>query len=935
MVGRRRTRHDDPGNNLLAIKTDVSRGKGRVGSEHDDAQRRNEERLSRTGSVTSLATSADHDESHNTHLSASSTQTGRTDTLSSTSAHSTARTSTSAMIEDDSPGASSPPIPSKHAHPTVTVLELISNTASSSALPDSFGFNVSRKGAFVAVYTASNIWLIQATQLPRLWARTLEVKRKPVAIDIQENGFLLAVLSKPSQVDLYEIHGERGRQIKKRRTVMLVHEAHALAISPDGLVLITGNRFGIEVVSIAPDAPESCRRTLSGPVGDTLEFSDDGRTLLITGYARKLGTSSLYVLPGLYDGPLNEEGVPVPASPEAVWTGLVLFPETAKVARQATLLPDADTGQVNELFAFNADEDTWGVYDIAAQRFTQTKMFLPDQQRWTRSEFIDDAMPAVSPKADLAAVALRMRGTTSIWIYQVPDWDYNPNLQKPADRSLIRPCFKIPILNESADTSQEICALRWVKIGDNVQRLLAIGNINVNETDSTGPSVPQGSKGVMIVLDFDGSQHPGGAPPLSTKTEYDLDILLPGEKLPEGAIDFEREVELVRTRTMAQRRAQNSASNARRSSRIIPTPNRANTTATRERPASIRPPVPSVIRDDEELTSEEVQAAFEAPYDNTQPRSQSSLARAATVAALSPANRRHLRALPFRPLEYRRADGLREFPHESDADNWVPPPPAYTATAEASQSISLSHPNAPPTQVATNRQSSSIPPVPPLPANMNPSQLSTNPYPLHSSHQSQSSTDLSQARFVSPTPERRPSLLHPSTYPSPHAPGSGRRRSSATQPNVHVVNPADQSAYNATTANHVTRRPTMRSRRAVESTVDLRPPPIIDSATGRRGSAPDARNGRRAHNTPNILNGAQNPPEQSTRSGFRRAMLPRLTVGGNPPDRSMPLSAPPRTFSSQMRPQPPPPQPQMRAETRATMRDKDRSSGKKPLCAVM
>ncbi|KAK3048100.1 hypothetical protein LTS18_013010, partial [Coniosporium uncinatum] len=53
--------------------------------------------------------------------------------------------------------------------------------------------------------------------------------------------------------------------------------------------------------------------------------------------------------------------------------------------------------------------------------------------------------------------------------------------------------------------------------------------------------------------------------------------------------------------------------------------------------------------------------------------------RAATVAAASPANRRHLQALPDRPLEYRRADGsgMREIPHESDADNWVPPPPAY------------------------------------------------------------------------------------------------------------------------------------------------------------------------------------------------------------------------------------------------------------------
>jgi hypothetical protein len=188
----------------------------------------------------------------------------------------------------------------------------------------------------------------------------LQVKRKPVAIDITEDGFLLAVLSRPSQVDLYEIHGEGDNQIKKRRTIMLVHEASSIVISPDARILITGNKFGIEVIAIGPEVPETTRRTLSGPAGDALEFSDDGRTLLITGYARKSDGSALFVLPGLYDGPLTEEGEPIPQPPEAAWTGSVLFPETARIARQATLLPDADTGTFNELFAFNAEEDSWG-----------------------------------------------------------------------------------------------------------------------------------------------------------------------------------------------------------------------------------------------------------------------------------------------------------------------------------------------------------------------------------------------------------------------------------------------------------------------------------------------------------------------------------------------------------------------------------------------
>lgn len=549
----------------------------------------------------------------NTLLSASSIT--NVDTLSS-SDHSTAMSS--ATTCDDRPTTETPLASPPCAHPTFSLLELVSNTASSSALPDSFDVSVSRKGAFVAVYSASNLFLIKTLELPRLWARTLQVRRKPVAIDITEDGFLLAVLSRPSQVDLYEIHGVGNDQIKKRRTIMLVHEAGSVVVSPDARILITGNKFGIEVIAIGPEVPETLRRTLSGPAADALEFSDDGRTLLITGYARKSDGSALFVLPGLYDGPLTEEGEPIPQPPEAAWTGSVLFPETARIARQATLLPDADTGTFNELFAFNAEEDSWGIYDIACQRFTQRKMFLPDHQRWTRSEFVDDAMPAVSPNADLAAVALRIRGMTNIWVYQVPGWDYNPK-EKSKLEEPIQPCFCIPIRHDDAGTLQEICVLRWARLNANVQRLVAVGNSSIVPDENEVPGAPLGSKGVLIVLDFDKTKPPGSVSPTPLKTVYDLDPLCPGEMLPEGLIDFDREVELVRTRTIAQRIAQDrSRSASRRNSRIGSTPVHRTHTPGANGNAS-RPGMP--LDESEELTPEEAQAMFEMPYDNQQPRS--------------------------------------------------------------------------------------------------------------------------------------------------------------------------------------------------------------------------------------------------------------------------------------------------------------------------
>lgn len=902
MVGHQNQRDEG---RTLAIRTDV-RGKGVTFSRNVEQQSNSE------GHARSRNSSLSDDGQINTHLSAS---TGNTDTISSSgiSGHSTAMTS--ATTYDDRPSASSPTILSPHAHPSLTLLELVSNTASSSALPDGFDFDVSRKGSFVAVYSASNIWLIKTVQLPRLWARTLQVKRKPVAVDITEDGFLLAVLSRPSQVDLYEIHGDGDNQIKKRRTVMLVHEATSVVISPDARILITGNKFGIEVIAVGPDARETARRTLSGPAGDALEFSDDGRTLLITGYARKSDGSALFVLPGLWDGPLTDEGEPIPQPPEIAWTGSVLFPETARIARQATLLPDAETGTFNELFAFNAEEDSWGIYDIACQRFTQRKMFLPDHQRWTRSEFVDDAMPAVSPNADLAAVALRMRGMTNIWIYEVPGWEYKPS-EKAKLQAPIQPCFCIPIPNDGAEKVQEVSALRWVKLDSNVQRLMAVGNCGFAADESDVPGAPVGSKGVIIILDFDKRRSPESPVPTPTKQQYDLDPLCPGEVLPEGSIDFEREVELVRTRTRVQRQAQDRSNASRRHSRAGSTPvSRARTTANRG------PSRPEPVADEEELTAEEAQAAFEMPYDNQQPRSQMSLARAATVAAVSPANRRHLRALPFRPLEYRRADGQRELPHESDADNWVPPPPAYTATAEASASVSLSHPNAPP--VPGRRQSSissAVPPVPPLPnmsATINPSQLSPSAL-YHNRGGSVSSVTLSTPPLTQAERERRPSLLHPSTYPAPQSSGSIRRRSSsARSPRQAPTEMLTQQSRSRPPQSHMNtvlssmsllRRPSNRSRRAVESTIDLRTPPMIDPSSPRRGSAPTvpldlAR--RPLHTSPsasrvypNTSTHVHNPSLPGPMSLSHRGTLPRLVPPQHAQGHYGPSSAPPARTGS-------------------------------------
>jgi hypothetical protein len=99
------------------------------------------------------------------------------------------------------------------------------------------------------------------------------------------------------------------------------------------------------------------------------------------------------------------------------------------------------------------------------------------------------------------------------------------------------------------------------------------------------------------------------------------------------------------------------------------------------------------------------------------------------------------------------------------------------------------------------------------------------------------------------------------------------------------------------------RRPSLRARRAVESTVDMRPPPLHDPNAVRRGSAPNVplpSQGRRPIFTSPLdrVNTAESatfvPASSQPR---RRGLLPRLV----PPEPGMaqgqrfPVSAPPRT----------------------------------------
>ncbi|KAF4542114.1 F-box domain-containing protein [Lasiodiplodia theobromae] len=465
----------------------------------------------------------------------------------------------------------------QHARPQTTLLNLVSDTATSSALPQPFGFSISRKGRMVAVYSTKNIWLLQADKLPRTFIRTLELRRKPIAIDILDDGSRLAVLSNPHKVDLYRLQDGENTTLERMKSVILTVDANTIALSPDGMVLATGYQFGIELISLAEKASEHDRRSVNCDPMDHLAFSDDGRTLLATTSAKLPRSTTLFTVHGAFDGPFTEDGELIPQECHVAWTRQILFPEKAVTAKQALLLPDTITGQVNELFAFDAEEDSWGIYDLAGVQFVETKEPPPEVGRFMRAESLEDALPAVSPSAEHVAVAVKQQDANSIWLYRLPD-AYESNaavyrdLRQHSDHHTpVAPCAYISLQRPEDTSSQDISAMRWLSPPSHepssTERLLAVGNVVWNTTPDTPimPGETAKTTGILIMMDFDFSQGPDacGRPDNTKRIEIDLDEALPGEKLPEDDIDFEREVELVRTRTVAQKRGEAARAAAR------------------------------------------------------------------------------------------------------------------------------------------------------------------------------------------------------------------------------------------------------------------------------------------------------------------------------------------------------------------------------------
>ncbi|TVY62886.1 hypothetical protein LSUE1_G009302, partial [Lachnellula suecica] len=603
-----------------------------------------------------------------------------------------------------------------YLRPRETIISLVSTSISSSSAPggEAFHFSLSPRGHYVLAYSSSRIHILDVTGPEVTVKRELKILRRPASTTITDDGSLLAVLSTDLQIDLYDLTGDHP---KHTRAVALDHTPRTIALSPTGAVLAAAYDSGVEVSSLDPDCTSTERRAVKCYAVDSLSFSHDGTQLL--GSTMQSRNPSTVVLTAPYYDPganLPEESV------SALWTTSILFPNGSRDCSHAVLLPSATDDEASWTFTYDRVFETFRAVRIDDLRNGTTYFTGPTSEAGSILRLLPSTLPAASKLGDLVAAGFQ----GCVWLYGVPeDLEALPNsnvANNNSDSEVSTPISLVGRRNSAPSlrsrngvresigrtpqwqllydrarntfvegrkiaSLDRVSAMAWVNDMSNSfhgERLVAVapGIVNtspISEDDGMSPV----DGGRISILDFDYGTTDG------EKRIITIEVgMNEPEILEEEHRDLDAEVAIVRRRTVAQRRGNRShvsrsTTSAIRSPRPEPPPvprvqdDIGDPFAAPNNLAQRRLSQQTAITERSETSSMyEDQEAFDAPYSHTSPRSGTTLRRAATAAAVN--RRLHPRSVAQEHIEYRRADGREEHPHESDADNWVPPPPPYT-----------------------------------------------------------------------------------------------------------------------------------------------------------------------------------------------------------------------------------------------------------------
>ncbi|KAI2618373.1 hypothetical protein GGR54DRAFT_152243 [Hypoxylon sp. NC1633] len=643
-----------------------------------------------------------------------------------------------------------------YLRPRKTTIKLVSNCIGSSSAPGGEGmqFSPSPRGHHILAYNSSRILVLDVREPELVVKREFKILRRPASACTLDDGSLLAVLSTDMQVELYDL-----RQVPPRRmqSLILDHAPRAIALSPCGSVLAAAYEGGIEVSSISTGALPTDRRAVKCDGVDSLAFSFDGTQLL--GTTTTSYTPNTVILTAPYYDPgaqMSEE-----SNISALWTTSILFPNTSRDCSHAVLLQESSSMEATWTFTYDRSFETFRAVRIDDLRNGTTYFTGPVPSPSSHGPLLPCTLPAANYQGDLVSAGFEGK---DVWLYGVPE-DLEavpegnhttsepngpPGLHRMNSGVSARSPARVQEVNGGRVPQWQILCDKFRNSfvsGRNIAKLSGVSTVKwVSGFGDTSlkERLVVAARGVMppkLVTEEDGIDFIDGGRVMLLDFDYspvngdDREITIEvgtnePEVLEEEYRDIDTEVAIVRRRTVAQRRGNRSSvmfpttPTAGRQVDVLLRPSTSHNNINMEDPLVPRPMPPARVTprardidESEDVSLEEAQEALDAPYAHANPRSGTTLRRAATAAAVN--RRRNPQPAVAGRVEYRRADGRAEHPHESDADNWVPPPPPYTKDDPGDLPAFLRH-SAIPSAGLASTNADSIPPVPPLPSHIPP-----------------------------------------------------------------------------------------------------------------------------------------------------------------------------------------------------------------------
>lgn len=585
--------------------------------------------------------------------------------------------------------------------PRTTHVTLISScVGSATALPigEALKFSFSANGHILLCLSSSRICVLDLVSPQIKVLHELKTTRMPLAATILDDGRVLAVVSNRHQVNIYHLS---DREAKHVQVLTLNDVPRALALAPNGNVLGIAYDGSIEVYALGENILSTQRRAVRCGKVDELAFSSDGAFLL--------GSSLDHPGEGFVTitAPFPSDSmVDVSDYQTQIWTTQILFPDLVPGYSHVTMFPN-----------HVGDDDSWIIgFDNTSHAFRAVRVndsrtgaiyFPGPASAGGLQEYSPALSPAVDPNGELVAFAFRGGG---LWLYGIPDdmnvlpLEENGTLGVNGTR-IFRSSPQITSSNPDDNTvarrlkrtlNQPSLMVQGHKISD-IPGLTAAHWVTQRQTaDSDSPirrhrlvvvapgvtSASLGDETIPVdggrvsIFDFEPSIKDGDTSELTIELGEAEPLLL---KEQNG--NLEQEVELERRRTRMHRgqvgtprtnipersAASRQSFPASSSSHKHNNSNNSNQRGSRSQVGS--PTAESEIGD--------VTLFLDGPYSNTAPRSGDTIRRAATAAASNRRAQHRVREQDRLP-----AVPVLQIPHESDADNWVPPPPPYTRNAD-------------------------------------------------------------------------------------------------------------------------------------------------------------------------------------------------------------------------------------------------------------